>query len=76
MDYVSFFYPILFIYFQGNEGVFRQSDVPIHPQMQIGYIALNKAGEYGAYALRPGFQAAIKTAGENRLLDVDALINH
>lgn len=51
-------------------------NVPIHPQMQIGYIALNKAGEYGAFALRPGFQAAIKTAGENRLLDVDALINH
>lgn len=50
--------------------------VHIHPQMQIGYIALNKAGEYGAFALRPGFQAAIKTAGEDRLLDVDALINH
>lgn len=51
-------------------------NVHIHPQMQIGYIALNKTGEYGAFALRPGFQAAIKTAGENRLLDVDALINH
>jgi N4-(beta-N-acetylglucosaminyl)-L-asparaginase len=28
-------------------------------EMQVGFLALNKAGEYGAYALQPGFTYAV-----------------
>jgi isoaspartyl peptidase/L-asparaginase-like protein (Ntn-hydrolase superfamily) len=34
--------------------------IPDYEQHQIGYIALNKSGEYGAYALQPGFDYAVK----------------
>ncbi|UGU17381.1 N(4)-(beta-N-acetylglucosaminyl)-L-asparaginase [Sinomicrobium kalidii] len=38
--------------------------------LQIGFIALNKQGEYGAYCLRPGFNYAICDEKEgNRLID-------
>jgi N4-(beta-N-acetylglucosaminyl)-L-asparaginase len=30
--------------------------------IQVGFLALNKKGEYGAYALQPGFSYAVKTA--------------
>jgi len=30
--------------------------------IQVGFLALNKRGEYGAYALQPGFSFAVKTA--------------
>ena len=36
---------------------------------QIGFIAINKMGEYGAYALQKGFQFAVKTANSNNLKD-------
>lgn len=41
--------------------------VKLHPHFQIGYIALNKAGETGAYAYRPGFQYALHQNGNNTL---------
>ncbi|RAV30878.1 N(4)-(beta-N-acetylglucosaminyl)-L-asparaginase [Sinomicrobium soli] len=38
--------------------------------LQIGFIALNKQGEYGAYCLRPGFNYAVCDNDEgNRLID-------
>lgn len=30
--------------------------------IQVGFLAINKKGEYGAYALQPGFSYAVKTA--------------
>ncbi|HEX3933837.1 MAG TPA: N(4)-(beta-N-acetylglucosaminyl)-L-asparaginase [Puia sp.] len=35
--------------------------------IQIGFIAINKKGETGGYALHPGFSYAIKTGSEERL---------
>ena len=29
--------------------------------IQVGFIALNKAGEYGGYALQPGFTYSVKS---------------
>ena len=34
-------------------------------ELQIGFIAINKAGEYGAYCLQKGFQYAVME-GENK----------
>jgi L-asparaginase/N4-(beta-N-acetylglucosaminyl)-L-asparaginase len=44
--------------------------IKVHPHFQIGYIALNKSGEVGAYAYAPGFQYAFSNRNETRLVDV------
>ncbi|MGA1778620.1 MAG: isoaspartyl peptidase/L-asparaginase family protein, partial [Schleiferiaceae bacterium] len=42
---------------------------------QIGFIALDKRGRTGAYALRPGFQYAVAMGAEDpELIDVQALL--
>ncbi len=39
-------------------------------EIQVGFLALTKAGEYGAYCIAPGFNFAVQTPdGGNRLLD-------
>lgn len=47
----------------------------MHPQLQIGYIALNKSGISGGYAMRPGFQYALHQDQRNLLKDVPFLID-
>ena len=37
--------------------------------MQIGYLAINKKGEHGAYAVHPWFNYALHQKGENRMID-------
>lgn len=41
---------------------------------QIGFIALNKSGETGAFCLQKGFNYAVRTNEGNSLLDAKALI--
>ena len=44
--------------------------------LQVGFIALNKNGEYGSYCLRPGFNFAIKNAFvDNELKNAQYKIN-
>jgi N4-(beta-N-acetylglucosaminyl)-L-asparaginase len=38
-------------------------------EVQVGFLALNKNGEYGAYCLQKGFNYAVHDATGNRLLD-------
>lgn len=38
-------------------------------EKQIGFIALNKHGEYGAYCLQTGFNFAVHDSSGNRLID-------
>jgi len=42
---------------------------------QIGFIAINNQGEYGAFALRKGFSYAVKDAKGSRLLDAPYLLD-
>jgi isoaspartyl peptidase/L-asparaginase-like protein (Ntn-hydrolase superfamily) len=42
---------------------------------QVGFIALNKKGEYGAFSIRQGFQYAVFADGKNTLIDSDYLLN-
>lgn len=42
---------------------------------QVGFIALNKKGEYGAFSIRQGFQYAVYEDGKNTLFDSEFLIN-
>lgn len=37
--------------------------------IQVGFMALNKNGEFGAYCLLPGFNYAVHDASGNRLID-------
>lgn len=47
---------------------------PNFDEVQIGYIAINKAGETGAYCLHPGFNYALYRDGQNKLIDADAYV--
>jgi len=38
---------------------------------QVGFIALNKYGEYGAFCVQQGFNFAVHDTQENRLVDAD-----
>lgn len=38
-------------------------------EIQVGFIAINKAGEYGGYCIQPGFQYAVYNNNGNNLLD-------
>lgn len=40
--------------------------------IQVGFLALNKNGEYGAWCLQKGFNYAVHTADANRLLDANS----
>lgn len=42
--------------------------------LQVGFIALDKKGRYGAYAIQKGFVFAVKTATENKVLESKFLI--
>ncbi|HWQ82863.1 MAG TPA: N(4)-(beta-N-acetylglucosaminyl)-L-asparaginase [Ignavibacteria bacterium] len=42
---------------------------------QVGFIALNNKGEYGAFSVRGGFQYAVFKAGKNTLYDSEFLID-
>lgn len=38
-------------------------------EIQVGFLALNKAGEYGAFCLQKGFNYAVHDSTSNRLID-------
>jgi len=37
--------------------------------VQVGFLALNKSGEYGAFALQKGFTYAVRTGTDNKIFD-------
>ena len=43
--------------------------------MQVGFLAINKKGGYGAYAIQKGFVFSVKSGTENRVHDSKYLIN-
>jgi N4-(beta-N-acetylglucosaminyl)-L-asparaginase len=45
-----------------------------YKEVQIGFLAMNKNGEYGAYAIQKGFQYAVNVNGKSQLVDVDSFI--
>lgn len=40
-------------------------------EIQVGFIALNKAGEYGSYCIQDGFNYAVYDDSGNKLIDAD-----
>jgi L-asparaginase/N4-(beta-N-acetylglucosaminyl)-L-asparaginase len=47
---------------------------PDRENLQVGFLALNKSGEYGAYGIQKGFNFAIKTNEKEELEDALYLI--
>jgi N4-(beta-N-acetylglucosaminyl)-L-asparaginase len=44
---------------------------PNYKDVQVGFLALNKKGEHGAYALQKGFNYALADKSGNKLFDAD-----
>jgi N4-(beta-N-acetylglucosaminyl)-L-asparaginase len=44
---------------------------PNYKDVQVGFLALNKKGEHGAYALQKGFNYALADNTGNKLFDAD-----
>ena len=57
-----------------EEGVARIVKNQNYKDMQIGYLAINKEGEHGAFAVQPGFNYALHQSGKNTLIDSNAHI--
>ena len=46
-----------------------------YQDMQIGYLAINKKGEHGAYAVHPLFNYALFQKGKNKLINSPSYLN-
>ena len=42
---------------------------PIVEGMQVGFLAMNTAGEYGGYSVYNGFNYALRTKNHNKMVD-------
>lgn len=54
-----------------KEAVMRIVKKYDYKDLQVGYLAISKNGEYGAYAIHKGFNFAVLVNGENKLIDAD-----
>jgi N4-(beta-N-acetylglucosaminyl)-L-asparaginase len=46
--------------------------IPDYQEHQVGFIALNKLGEYGSFCIQPGFNFAVKAENKTVLEDAEA----
>ncbi|MBG38120.1 MAG: glycosylasparaginase, partial [Flavobacteriales bacterium] len=54
------------------EGIARIVKNQNYKEMQIGYLAINKNGDYGAYAVHNGFDYALHQNGINKMINAQA----
>ena len=57
-----------------KEAVMRIARKQKYKDFQVGYLAVNKKGEYGAYAIQPGFEYVVSRDPENKLINSDSYI--
>ena len=57
-----------------EEGVARIVKKQNYQEMQIGYLAINKKGEHGAYAIHPWFNYALYQNKKNQIIDSDSFL--
>ena len=55
-----------------KEAVMRIVRNQAYQNIQVGYIALNKSGEYGAYSIQPGFNFTHKMKDAEEVKDADS----
>jgi L-asparaginase/N4-(beta-N-acetylglucosaminyl)-L-asparaginase len=49
--------------------------LPDFAKYQVGFLALSKSGDSGAFCIQPGFNYAVQAQGSATLLDADNLLN-
>jgi N4-(beta-N-acetylglucosaminyl)-L-asparaginase len=58
-----------------QQAVMRIADkLDDYQQFQVGFLALNKAGEYGAYCIQPGFNYAVRDKAGSLLKEGKSLL--
>lgn len=57
-----------------EEGIRRITSNQQYKDFQVGYLAINKKGEHGAYSVHPGFNYALHQKGKNELIDAGSFI--
>lgn len=57
-----------------EEAVHRIVAKQKYKDMQVGYLAIDKEGNYGAYAIHPGFNYALYVKGENKMHDARSYV--
>ncbi len=57
-----------------KEAVTRIAKKQNYTDFQVGYLAINKKGEYGAYAIHPGFNYVLNQNNESVLIKSDSYI--
>ena len=58
-----------------EEAVMRIVSKEEYKNMQVGYLAIDKNGNYGAYAIHPGFNYALHLNGENEMHNAESFVN-
>ena len=57
-----------------KEAVLRIAKKQKYKDFQVGYLAINKKGEFGAYSIHPGFNYVVSRKDEEKLLNADSYI--
>ncbi len=57
-----------------EEAIMRIVKKLDYKNLQVGYLAIDKAGNVGAYAIQPGFNYAIMRGDKNELVDAKAYL--
>lgn len=57
-----------------EEAVMRIVKKQNYADMQIGYLAIDKKGNHGAYAVHPGFNFALHQGGENIMINSNSYV--
>ncbi len=57
-----------------KEAVMRIVRKQNFEELQVGYVAVNKNGEYGAYSIQPGFVYAVTDKNGTRVLDGESYL--
>ena len=57
-----------------EEAIKRITKKQNYKDMQVGYLAIDKKGNYGSYAIHPGFNYALYLHGENQMHDSKSFV--
>lgn len=55
-----------------NRTIEKNKDT--YKEMQVGYVAIDKYGRFGAYSIQPGFQFTVTYLNHNKVYDADSYL--
>ena len=57
---------------EGVRRIVKKYPEELKNDFGVGYLAINKAGEHGAYSVGKGFTYALFQEGENKVIDAES----